>query len=117
MTQYMFLIYADESGYAGVTPEQWAAMSAQQGEFVQQVFQRGAKVVSGEGLQPTATATTVRVGAGGDAVVSDGPFAETKEALGGYYVIDASDLDEALELAKLCPAYGGAVEVRPVLQR
>ncbi len=117
MTQYMFLIYADESGYADVTPEQYAAMSAQQGEFVQQVFQRGAKVVSGEGLQMTSTATTVRAGGDGGFTVTDGPFAETKEALGGYYVIDAADLDEAIELAKLCPAYGGAVEVRPVLQR
>ena len=116
MTQYMFLIYADESGYADLTPEQYAAMSAQQGEFVQQVFQRGAKVVSGEGLQPTSTATTVRATGEGFGV-TDGPFAETKEALGGYYVVDAADLDEALELAKLCPSYGGAVEVRPVLQR
>jgi hypothetical protein len=56
-----------------------------------------------------ATATTVRGG-----VVTDGPFAETKESLGGFYVIDCRDLDQALELAKLCPAPAGGVEVRPV---
>ena len=117
MTQYMMLIYADESGYADVGPDEWAQMSAQQGVFVREVIARGGTILSGEGLLPTSTATTVR-GDGADGhVVTDGPFAETKEALGGYYVIEATDLDQALEFAKLCPAYGGAVEVRPVMDR
>ena len=71
----------------------------------------GAKIVSGRALQPTTTATSVR---GGDAV-TDGPFAETKEALGGFYLIEAKDLDQALEVGKLCPAEFGGVEVRPIM--
>jgi hypothetical protein len=79
-------------------------------EFMEAVRAAGASVVGGEALQPSSTASTVR----GDALVTDGPFADTKEALGGFYVIDAPDLDVALRLAKLCPA--GNVEVRPVLE-
>ena len=73
------------------------------------------KVISGNALQPTSAATTVR-GKGGETVTSDGPFAETKEQLGGYYLIDASDLDEALAWAAKMPNIpsGGAVEVRPI---
>jgi hypothetical protein len=78
--------------------------------FAQQVEQRGGKIVSGNALQPTSTATSIR----GD-VVTDGPFAETKEALGGYYLIEAPDLDHALDIAKLCPARFGGVEVRPIM--
>jgi hypothetical protein len=74
------------------------------------VEQRGGKIVSGNALQPTSTATSIR----GD-VVTDGPFAETKEALGGYYLIEAPDLDHALDIAKLCPARFGGVEVRPIM--
>jgi hypothetical protein len=71
----------------------------------------GAKILGGNALQPTATATSVR----GD-VVTDGPFAETKEALGGYYLVEASDLDQALAIGKLCPAPFGGVEVRPIME-
>jgi hypothetical protein len=78
--------------------------------FAQQVEAKGGKIVSGNALQPTSTATTIR----GD-VVTDGPFAETKEALGGYYLIEAPDLDHALDIAKLCPARFGGVEVRPIM--
>ena len=115
MTQYMFLIYADEAGYADVTPEQWGAMAKEHLTFQEKVTAEGAKVLSGEGLAPTAAATTVRSDGAGGFLVTDGPFAETKEALGGYYLLEASDLDQALEFAKLCPAYGGGVEVRPVM--
>ncbi len=66
-------------------------------------------MLGGNALQPTATATSVR-----DDIVTDGPFVETKEALGGYYLIEAADLDQALAVAKLCPARFGGVEVRPV---
>ena len=78
--------------------------------FAQQVGEKGGKIVAGNALQPTTTATTIR----GD-VVTDGPFAETKEALGGYYLIEARDLDHALDIAKLCPAPFGGVEVRPIM--
>lgn len=78
-----------------------------------------AVIKGGNALYPTATATTVRVngGKGGDVITSDGPYAETKEALTGYYVLDCADLDEAVAVAAKIPAaWGGAVEVRPVIQ-
>jgi hypothetical protein len=71
--------------------------------------------VGGEGLQPSSTATTVRIQESGEPIVSDGPFAETKEQLGGYYLLDCSDLDDALSWAKRIPMPGGTVEVRPVM--
>ncbi len=117
MTQYMFLIHADEAGYADVTPEQWAAMTTQHDAFAREVVASGATVVSGEALLPSSTATTVRGDGAGGHVVTDGPFAETKEALGGFYIIDAPDLDAALALARHCPAHGGGIEVRPVMER
>lgn len=75
-------------------------------------------VVGGEQLQPADTATTVRV-QNGDAVTSDGPFAETKEVLGGFFVVDADDIDTAIEIAGKIPAarFGGGVEVRPLVER
>jgi len=78
--------------------------------FAEQVTAMGAKVLGGNALQSTSTATSIR----GD-VVTDGPFAETKEALGGYYLVEASDLDQALDIGKLCPAPFGGVEVRPIM--
>ena len=83
--------------------------------FEQQIFDAGVKV-AGEGLQPSATATTVKVGEDDERVVTDGPFAETKEQLGGFYLLDCEDLDQALEFAKKVPlAPGGSIEVRPVM--
>jgi hypothetical protein len=75
-------------------------------------------VVGGAQLQPVATATTVRV-SGGEALTTDGPFVETKEAFGGFYLIDVPNLDDALEFAAAIPAArnGGAVEVRPLVER
>jgi hypothetical protein len=80
------------------------------GRFAEQVVAQGGKILGGDALQPTATATSIR----GD-VVTDGPFAETKEALGGFYLIEARDLDHALAIGKLCPAPYGGVEVRPIM--
>ncbi|MGN9842445.1 YciI family protein [Nonomuraea sp. H19] len=76
------------------------------------------RMIGGEQLQPADTATTVRV-AGGELLVTDGPFADTKEIFGGFYLIEAADLDEALELAARIPAarLGGSVEVRPLAER
>jgi hypothetical protein len=78
--------------------------------FAQQVPEKGGKLLGGEALEPTATATTIR----GD-LVTDGPFVETKEALGGFYLVEARDLDHAIEIARLCPARFGGVEVRPIM--
>jgi hypothetical protein len=111
MSQYVILIYEDEGQYETATPEVFGAISQEHTDFMAKVEQHGAKLLGGEALQPTSTATTVR----GGGEVTDGPFVETKEALGGYYLVDAPDLDTALALGKLCPARFGGVEVRPVM--
>ena len=110
MTQYLILIYEDEAQYLDMTPEQGEQIFAAHGRFAEQVGEHGATLLGGNALEPTTTATTVR-----NDIVTDGPFAETKEVLGGYYLIDARDLDHALEIAKLCPAPYGGVEVRPIM--
>ncbi|GIH12923.1 YciI family protein [Rugosimonospora africana] len=110
MAQYLILIYETEDSYAQVTPEMWQQMAEAHGRFMEQVKEKGSRIISSEALQPTTTATSIR----GD-IVTDGPFVETKEALGGYYLIEANDLDHALDIAKLCPAPYGGVEVRPIM--
>jgi hypothetical protein len=111
--EYMLLIYADpEKGPAPESPEMAAQM--QRWFTYTQGLQDAGVLRSGEALQPPGTATTVGM-RNGDRVVSDGPFAETKEWLGGYYVIDAPDLDAALDHASRMPNIDyGTVEVRPV---
>jgi hypothetical protein len=109
MSQYMILIYDREADYATVTPEAWASLLDAHNAFAKTVADLGGSIQGGAALEPTTSATSIRGGA-----VTDGPFVETKEALGGYYVIEARDLDHALEIAKLCPAPFGGVEVRPV---
>jgi len=111
-TRYMFLIYSDESAMTDVTPEQWDKMLQAHNAWGESVAAAGASIVSGEALAMSTTATTIRKG-GGSPVVTDGPFAETKEGLGGYYVVDCADLDQALALAHTLPA--NTVEVRPVI--
>lgn len=111
-TRYLFLLYGDESGMADVTPEQWDQMLQAHNAWSASVAAAGATIVGGEALQPSSTATTIRTG-GGSPALTDGPFAELKEALGGFYLIDCADLDQALELARTLPADN--VEVRPVL--
>ena len=111
MSQYMILIYEDEASYATATPEVLGEVMEAHNAFAGQVEQHGAKLLGGEALQPTGTATSVR----GGSEVTDGPFVETKEVLGGYYLIDAPDLDTALAVGKLCPARFGGVEIRPVM--
>jgi len=108
--QYALLIYSEESSTdaerAG-TLEEYAKLTGD--------LRSANKFLAGEELHPTGTATTVQV-RNGDALVSDGPFAETKEALGGFYLIEADSLDEAIEWASRIPAAGsGTVEIRPVL--
>ena len=111
MPQYAILIYGDESAFADAGPEAMASMFDAHAAFAKQVGELGGTLLGGAGLGPTATATSIR-----DGVVTDGPFAEAKEAFGGYYVLDARDLDHALEIAKLCPAPSGGVEVRPGME-
>ena len=110
--KYLCSIYGDESQMAGATPEQVNEMLEAYGAFGQEA---GDAIVAGEGLQPTSTATTVRV-RDGERMLTDGPFAETKEQLGGFYLLERNSLDEAIELAAKIPgAQFGSVEVRPVM--
>lgn len=110
MAQYAILIYEAERGYANAGEEVWKQVGEAHGRFAGQVGEKGGKILGGDALEPTSTATSIR----GD-VVTDGPFVETKEALGGFYLIEARDLDHAIEIAKLCPARFGGVEVRPIM--
>jgi len=110
MSQYLILLYEDESFYAQATPDVLDGVMQAHNRFAEQVTGLGAKILAGNALQPTSTATTIR-----NDVVTDGPFIESKEALGGYYLIEANDLDQALAVAKLCPANAGGVEVRPIM--
>jgi hypothetical protein len=116
MARYMFLLHDHESWYDDLTPDKWDAAMKLHGEFAAAVEAAGARILGGEALERSTTATTVRRDwddMGKDPVVSDGPFIETKEAVGGFYLIEARDLDQALDLARLCPS--SAIEVRPVM--
>jgi hypothetical protein len=111
--KYLLTIYADESRYATMTPADSAALMAAYGVFGRAAQEAGA-LLGGEGLQPTATATTVRV-RDGETLLTDGPFAETREQLGGYMLIDVDNLDDAIAFAARGPlARVGTIEVRPV---
>jgi hypothetical protein len=110
MAQYLILIYEAEEAYATATPEQFNAVMEAHNRFAEQVVEAGGTLDGGNALQPTSTATTIR----GD-IVTDGPFVETKEVLGGYYLITAADLDQAIKISKFCPAPYGGVEVRPIM--
>jgi hypothetical protein len=111
MPQYMLLIYTPAEG--GPSPEEMQAELPKWGEYTQALRDAGV-MVSGDALQPVDTATTVRV-RDSETAITDGPFAETKEVLGGYYVLDVPDLDAALKWAARIPsAPYGSVEVRPV---
>jgi hypothetical protein len=117
MPQYMLLIYEDPTASPAPDSPQAQAEFGEYGAFTEDIRSNG-QFVSGAPLQMTDTATTVRVnGNGGDAVLSDGPFAETKEWLAGYYVLDCPDLDTATaQAARIPAARHGAIEVRPVME-
>src|SRR3954465_11701554 len=112
--KYAFTIYADDEQRANASEEDRQAMTQAYGQVTQEMNEKGV-FVAGEGLYPTQTATTVRV-RGGDRDVTAGPFGETKEQLGGFYVLDVKDLDEAIEWAAKIPGSQiGSVEIRPVM--
>ena len=109
--QYALTIYAAPRE---LTPEEGQAMTAEYFKVTEEMRGAGA-FLAGEGLQPVSTATTVRV-PNGERIVTDGPFAETKETLGGFYLLECKDLDEAIDWAAKIPgAKNGCVEVRPVI--
>lgn len=108
--KYMFLIYSPESAW---TPEEWTACTQKSGFICQELAAQG-KFLSAAPLHPVATATTVRV-RNGERQVTTGPFAETIEQLGGYYIVELDNLDEAIALAlRLPPVHKGTVEIRPI---
>ncbi|HZM73429.1 MAG TPA: YciI family protein [Candidatus Polarisedimenticolia bacterium] len=114
--QYLLLIYTPElPNQADIPPEVFQQQLAEYDAFTKETRDRGL-MLAGEALQPTETATSVRV-RDGSTLVTDGPFAETKEALGGFYLLECKDLDEAIELAAKIPgARQGTIEVRPIWQ-
>jgi hypothetical protein len=111
--RYILLIAGDETSEAARSPEEDAAVMAEYGAFSAEMGQRGV-LQGGERLHPTTMGTTVRV-RDGETLTTDGPYAETKEQLGGFFIVDCKDLDEAIEVAAKIPsARDGAVEVRPI---
>ncbi|UDL87134.1 YciI family protein [Mesorhizobium sp. PAMC28654] len=111
--QYLLLIYNNEAGMAAAPKEAAIQMSAAYGAYTEAMKKAGV-FVAGERLRFTSTATSVRV-AGGKTNVIDGPYADTKEQLGGYYMIEVPDMDAAISWAARCPGAGtGTMEVRPV---
>ncbi|MGC1650459.1 MAG: YciI family protein [Candidatus Sulfotelmatobacter sp.] len=111
--KYLLMTYVNENGWAKMTKaeqEQGAAAYMAYGE----ALKKAGAIVGSNRLQPTSTATTVRI-TNGKSQVLDGPYVDTKEQLGGYFLIDAPDLDSAISWASRCPAAGhGVVEVRPI---
>jgi hypothetical protein len=112
--KYLLTLYRDESRFADRTPDQAHQSMLSWDRFTTEAIDAGVHR-GGEGLESSTTATTVKIGQSGDPVVTDGPFAETKEQLGGYYLLDCKDLDDAIAWAKRVPMPGGTVEVRPVM--
>ena len=113
--KYMLLIYDEEQAWAKLSEAERKQIYGEYGQFSQQVRASG-HYVTGAQLQPIAAATSVRV-RNGKRLLTDGPFAETREQLGGYYLVEAKDLDEALSIAERIPsARFGTIEVRPLVE-
>lgn len=113
--RYLLMIFSEETPPDQVSPEQWQQVMAEYNEFGRRLRERGA-MHGGEALQDSGTATTIRV-RDGQTLTTDGPFIESKEQFGGYYVLEAKDLDEAIELAAWCPgARYGTIEIRPIME-
>ena len=111
--QYLLMIYTNEAEYGKMDAATGQKMMEEYGTFTQSIVQNG-NFKAGDRLQPTTTATTVRV-RDGKTLTTDGPFAETREQFGGYYLIEAKDLDAALAIAARIPgARMGSIEVRPI---
>ena len=113
--KYLCLIYEEEKLWANLSKEQGEAMMGEYFAFTDGI-KKSNHYVGGEALQPTETATTVRV-RHGKISTTDGPFAETKEQLGGYYLINAKDLNDAIQVAAKIPsARAGSIEIRPIME-
>jgi hypothetical protein len=112
--KYLLLIYSDEKADANASKEEMDAWMGEYIAYTEAMTKAGVRL-AGEALHPTSAATTVRV-QNGKKVTTHGPFAETKEQLGGYYLLECKNLDEAIEWAAKCPgARVGSIEVRPIM--
>ncbi len=113
--RYILLIYGDEKAFAGMSPEETDSVMGEYDKYSAWLEEKG-WIRAGDPLADTDKATTVRQ-ANGKVLVTDGPYTETKEQLGGYYIVECENLDEAIEAAKRIPtvASGGSVEVRPII--
>jgi hypothetical protein len=112
--KYLCLIYENEKSWENASPAEGEAIMNEYFRFTADIQKKG-KYIAGEALQPTQTATTVRV-RNGKVSTTDGPFAETTEQLGGFYLIEANDLNDAIQVAAKIPAVrSGSIEVRPVV--
>jgi hypothetical protein len=112
--KYLLLIYADEHAFEAMSEEERHEVYAAYDELMKDMATKGS-MLGGDELAPTSTATTVQV-RGGERLVTDGPYAETKEQLGGYFLIDVDDLDAAIDIAGRIPSvHTGSIEVRPLV--
>jgi hypothetical protein len=112
--KYVLALIGEEGGMEDASPEEMKAVMDRWSDYGKEAVAKGA-FIAGEGLQPSETASTVKIEEGSEPTVTDGPFAESKEQLGGFYLLECKDLDEALEYAKKIPFQNGWVEVRPVM--
>jgi hypothetical protein len=113
--RYLLLIYEDESGWTALSPEEQAAGMQEYNAFTEWLREQGL-MRGGDALTPTSSATLVRV-RDGETLATDGPYAETKEQLGGFYLIECDDLDRAIDAASRIPgARRGAIEIRPIVE-
>ena len=112
--KYLLLIYENEASWAGVSEAEQGKIFGEYMQYTNDIKKKG-NYIGGEALQPVSTATTVKV-KDGKTLTTDGPFAETREQLGGFYLVEAKDLDEAIALAARIPAARtGSIEVRPIM--
>jgi hypothetical protein len=114
--RYLLLIYGDQSTYDAMSEADVQADMQRWFEYTNELEQANA-TQGGAALQPVSTATSLRTDGSGEVIITDGPFAETKEQLGGYYLLDVPDLDEAIKWARKCPGLAyGTIELRPVME-
>jgi len=112
--KYLLLIYADERAYETLSEDERHELYAAYDVLMKDLAEKG-QSLAGDELAPTSTATTVQV-RNGERLITDGPFAETKEQLGGYFLVDVPDLDAAIDIAARFPSvHAGSIEVRPVM--
>jgi hypothetical protein len=114
--EYLLMIASDENANPRPGTPDFDRWMAEWGAYSASLVE-GGHFVAGAGLLPTSSATTLRKSSGAASEVTDGPFAETKEQLGGFYLVNASDLDEALKLAEALPIPNGSIEIRPLSTR